>query len=76
MAISGSDARFSSMVVEHEYRIGVLERVVQLMIQRFPIIGSPVSPTEMDQIRREVLNELQLKYPSAKITLKQGALGG
>jgi hypothetical protein len=72
MAIGGgSDPQFRSLLVEYEYRIGVLERVVQLLIQRFPIIGNPVSPPEMEQIRRDVIKELQEKYPSSQIKLEE-----
>jgi hypothetical protein len=76
MGIQIGEVDVASQILDNEYRIMVLERVVDRLIQRFPVIGGPISPTEMDEIRRSVVKLLQQKYPNSGITLKEGSSGG
>ena len=76
MSIQIGEVDVASQILENEYRILVLERVIDLLIQKFPIVGRPISNTEMDEIRRSVIKQLQQKYPNSGITLKEGSGGG
>lgn len=76
MGIQIGEIDVASQILENEYRIMVLERVVDRLIQRFPVIGGPISSTEMDEIRQSVIKQLQQKYPNSGITLKGGSNGG
>lgn len=76
MSIQIGEIDVASQILENEYRIMVLERVVDRLIQRFPVIGGPISAQEMDEIRRSVIEQLQKKYPKSGITLKGGSSGG
>lgn len=74
MGIRIGDVDVASQIVENEYRIRVLERTLDLLLTRFPRIGGPpISPSEVDEIRRAVVKELQQKYPNSGITLKEGS---
>ena len=57
-------------LIQHEYRIGVLERVVELLLKNFPRIGGLISENQMLEIRRSVVVQLQEKYPEAGIKLE------
>lgn len=76
MALGGVDTQFRSIILQNEYRIAVLERVVELLIQRFPLVGRPISESEMQRIRQDALEELKQKYPGAQIALKQDESSG
>jgi hypothetical protein len=74
MSVRIGGVNVGSSIIENEYRIAVLERVVDTLIQRFPTVGRPISETEMQAIRSEVVRQLQTKYPNSGITLRD--IGG
>lgn len=56
-------------VLENEYRIAVLEEIVQLLVAK---VGSKaLSQKEVREIRKKVVARLQEKYPNSGITLKE-----
>jgi hypothetical protein len=61
---------FGSQIIDNELRIGVLERIIEVFVHKFPLIGAPISPTEMEEIRLSVANDLRQKYPTSDIILK------
>lgn len=63
-------------VLENEFRIMVLENVIELLLQRFPSVGGPpISPQDMERIRYSVAEKMQSKYPDTEISLRDGANG-
>ena len=58
-----------TMIIEHEFRILVLEAVVDTLMARFPIVGPPIRPDEMQQIRERALQRIKQRYPDAQIQL-------
>lgn len=59
-----------SQLRENEFRIMVLENVVEVLLQKFPSIGGPpISKQEMDRIRHSVVAKLQRKHPDTEISL-------
>ena len=57
----------ATQILENEYRIGILEHVVNVMMQRAP----SVAPTaqEMNTITATVIRRLQEKYPNSGVGL-------
>ena len=55
-------------ILDNEYRISVLERVIDVLLAANPSAASDVN---IDEIRRNVLKELQKKYPNSGIELKE-----
>ncbi len=60
----------ANQILENEFRINVLERRLDWIINHN---GLRVSPSEQDvlQIKREVVKLLQKKYPNSGIELKE-----
>ena len=63
--IGGIDVTES--VINSEYRINVLEKVLDLLIQRTSV---PITQKEIEEIREKALKELGEKYPEAGIHKK------
>lgn len=59
--------------IQTEYRIAVLERVVDHLLKYNPAAASALS---MEMIRTQVLADLQRKYPNADIYLEPRPLLG
>jgi hypothetical protein len=59
----------TTAVINAELRIAVLERTVELLLSRIPVVGPVISPTEIRQIQAHVLARLREKYPSVNIDL-------
>jgi len=57
----------ATQILENEFRIGILEHVVNIMMQRAPQYGP--TKEEMAQITQGVLQQMQRKYPSSGIGL-------
>jgi len=53
-----------SQIIENEFRVGVLERVLDWQNQN---TGHPVPKEELQKIREEVVRELNRKYPNSGI---------
>jgi hypothetical protein len=63
--IGGIDVTES--VINSEYRINVLEKVLDLLMQRTSV---PITQKEIEGIREKALKELGEKYPEAGIHKK------
>ena len=69
MSISIGGINLGETVINTEFRINVLERVVDKLISHAP---SGALTTEcMEQIRKDALKALQEKYPNAGIGRKK-----
>ena len=68
LSIGGID--LTDSIINTEFRLGVLERVVDRLLRVAPL--GTVTETDMKKIREEVLQTLQKKYPEAGITTKNG----
>lgn len=68
LSIGGID--LTDSIINTEFRLGVLERVVDRLLRVAPL--GTVTDADMKKIRDEVLQALQKKYPEAGITTKNG----
>ena len=57
----------ATQILENEYRIGILEHVVNIIVQRAP--GAAPTREEMANITAVVIKRLQEKYPNSGIGL-------
>ena len=64
----------ATQILENEYRIGILEHVVNIMMQRAPTIA----PTreEIANITAVVIRQMQEKYPNSGIGLTPNLKAG
>jgi trans-aconitate methyltransferase len=60
-----------SQILENEYRIGVLEGIVDWMLTNNSGFVKNLTPEEMKKIRQRVVERLQQKYPKSGIELRQ-----
>ena len=56
-------------IIENEFRIGVLERILEFVLNNNPTSNRPDSET-IKKIRLEVVANLQKKYPRSGLALK------
>lgn len=61
----------SGQILQNEYKIDVLENVLQFILNKNA--GSIISPSkdELSQIRKSVVDSLKKKYPNSGIDLKE-----
>jgi hypothetical protein len=58
----------ANQILENEFRINVLERIIsEVFLRNADRLALP-NPEEVENIRREVVNQLRLKYPNSGIT--------
>jgi hypothetical protein len=69
MSIKIAGVDLFSQGLDNEFRITVLEKVVDKILSKQPTI---LSKDEYNQIRKEVVANLQKKYPEAGIQLVEG----
>ncbi len=60
----------AGQIIENEFRIMVLEKIVDLLIRRSAT--TIVGPGDVQKIREEVVSQLQKKYPNSGISLTTG----
>jgi hypothetical protein len=60
----------SSQILENEFRIGVLERLLDFILVNNSFAIKP-SQAQIEEIRQSVVEILQKKYPNSGITFKQ-----
>ncbi len=65
MGISVGGINLGLEIVNTEQRVGVLERLVEELMN-----NRPVSPQKLEQIKDEVMRDLQKKFPNAGIEKK------
>ena len=70
MGIKIGDIDIANQTLDNEFRIHVLERLLEIILKNNPGLAKPTQ-TQLDQIRQEVLALLQQKYPNSGISLKQ-----
>lgn len=68
MGISIGGIDLTDSVINAEFRIGILERIVDRLVRAAP--PGTVTETDLRLIRLEVITALQKKYPQAGITSK------
>jgi len=73
MGIKIGEVDVASQILENEYRVAVLERVVDFLLSRAQTVTGPaLSPTDLNRIRREVVEQLKEKYPNSGLELREG----
>ena len=60
----------ANQILENEYRIGVLEGIVDWILTNNTAFASQLSPEQLSQIRQSVVTRLQKKYPNSGVELK------
>ena len=68
--VAGIDV--AKVSVENEFRIGVLEGLVDLLLQRS---GVRISAVDMEAIRQATFERLRAKYPEMGLRFEQGQQG-
>ena len=68
MSISIGGIDLTDSVINTEFRLGVLERVVDKLLRVAP--AGTLTDQDMKHIREAVMNDLQKKYPDAGIKPK------
>lgn len=61
-----------SQILDNEFRIGVLENVIDLLIRKNPTLRG-FTQQEIEGIREQVANNLKRKYPNSGIEYKKPA---
>lgn len=70
MGIKIGDIDIANQTLENEFRIGVLERLLENVLNSNPGLNKPTQ-AQLDQIRQEVVQQLQKKYPNSGIEFKK-----
>lgn len=68
MSISVGGINLADSVLNLEFRLGVLERVMDRVAAHIP--PGSITPAILESIRSEVIRDLQKKYPEAGIIKK------
>lgn len=68
MSISVGGINLVDGVLDAQYRVAVLEKIVEHLIKRAP--AGTITPQEIANYQNAVLAEMQAKYPEAGITKK------
>ena len=61
----------ANQILENEYRIGVLEGIVDWILTNNSAFVQQLTPEVMTQIRQTVVRRMQQKYPKSSIELRQ-----
>jgi len=67
LKISGIDI---GQVIENDFRISVLEHLLEWLLKTNEGRIIPPSKQEIDEIRQKVFNDLQERYPNSKLSMK------
>ena len=59
-----------SQILDNEFRIGVLENIIDLLIRKNPELKG-FTQIEVESIREQVANTLKNKYPNSGIEYKK-----
>jgi len=59
-----------SQIVENEFRIGTLERILDKLIEKNKFKIDGLSQDEVEKIRKDVAQNLNNKYPGAGLEYK------
>ena len=69
MGIKIGDIDIAQQTLDNEFRLGVLERLLEQVVNNNPNLIKP-NQEQLNQIRRDVVQQLQQKYPNSGIELK------
>ena len=70
MSISVGGINLPEAVLDSQYRIAVLEKIVEHLMRRMP--PGTISDADVKIYQDQVLQDLQARYPSAGINRKTG----
>ena len=63
MSVSVGGINLVESIIDAQYRIAVLEKIVEHLAQRSPV--GALTQNDVERFQKESLSELQRKYPSA-----------
>ena len=69
MGIKIGDIDIAQQTLDNEFRLGVLERLLEKIVNSNPGLTKP-NQDELNQLRQEVVEQLKKKYPNSGIELK------
>lgn len=69
MGIKIGDIDIAQQTLDNEFRLGVLERLLESIINNNADLKKP-NQAELNKMREEVVNKLKIKYPNSGIELK------
>ena len=69
MAIKIGDIDIAQQTLDNEFRINVLEKLLERIVNSNPTLIKP-DQNELNQIRVEVVEQLKRKYPNSGIEFK------
>jgi hypothetical protein len=61
----------ANQILENEYRIGVLERILDWILANNTAFVKPLTPEVISQIQQDVARDLKKKYPNSGIEIKR-----
>ncbi|MCT4698230.1 hypothetical protein [Tenacibaculum haliotis] len=61
----------ANQILDNEFRLGVLERLLEGMLNANPNLKKPTAD-DLQNIRKQVVEELKKKYPNSGIEFKNG----
>ena len=70
MGIKIGDIDIANQTLENEFRLGVIERLLEMVLNSNPNLKKPTQK-ELGLIRQEVVQQLQKKYPNSGIEFKK-----
>ncbi|ADY29315.1 hypothetical protein [Cellulophaga lytica] len=70
MGIKIGDIDIAQQTLDNEFRLGVLEKLLEHIVNRNPNINKP-DQNQLNQYRKEVIEKLQQKYPNSGIEFKK-----
>jgi hypothetical protein len=70
MGIKIGDIDIANQTLENEFRLGVIERLLEMVLNSNPNLKKPTQK-ELGRIRQEVVQQLQKKYPNSGIEFKK-----
>jgi len=60
----------ASQILDNEFRIGVLERLLEFIVNNNPDLTKPTQE-QINEIRNTVAGDLKKKYPNSGISLRK-----
>jgi len=60
----------SGQILENEFRIGVLEKLVEFIVNNNATLNKP-NPEQIEEIKQLVAANLKEKYPNSGISIKK-----
>ena len=60
----------SGQILENEFRISVLEKLLEVIINNNPSLNKPTQQ-QIEQIKTSIVEVLKVKYPNSGLSLKK-----